>query len=770
MRELGRGGMGIVYLAHDALLQRDIAIKLLYPSFTLDDASRERLLREARMLASLRHPGVVQIHALEEVEGTWAIVMEYLEGTPLSGAMSDGAVSEDVAIGLVRDCLKVLADCHARGIVHCDVKPANIILTDDGRVVLTDFGLASTWGQTTAVSRTSATFVGTPKYAPPEAWAGKAPTPGWDVYACGMVLLELLAGRSPHDSNTPMEILRKMAHEYEFRVREFLPEADENLVKSIQALISIDPRLRIVDAREALTRLDALASPNEAPRQEKLPHTPKWISHLRLGRQASRRLALMAGLSLLAVFLGVGITSQQFRPPDTPSAESQSLESGATSTPVASSSPPEMAKITGFSPQKLAWTDGHLVFSASLEGEDASIWSLDTESKSVERLLGPVDGVMFQVDDQFRAGAKLLFLVQRATEGPSLYSSGGTAASTRELLRTLSSEDRILLLGAGHEMFYFNARFRTMESRLWQTDGTISGTRELETEWNESYFDTIAFTTNGAAFIGSHDGHKVRYLPNGETMAYVVGDFPGPVVMLASMGDYAIVAAMDQGVGIELWRVGRLATEVTLVKDVYPGEESGCESPELTSFGDKVLFRGMTPEHGEEPWITDGTPEGTFMLRDIEPGPRGSDPYRFIDLVGKAAFCAVTSKSGREVYITDGTADSTRMVADIAPGPESAEPYSFCRFKEGMLFGAYDPAHGEELWYTDGTSANTILVAQIFPGPVSSGPHGMVVAGAYVFFAATGPRNGRTLWITDGTTEGTKEYLAGLPAVPAANR
>jgi ELWxxDGT repeat protein len=766
IKELGRGGMGVVYLAVDETLQREVALKVLYPSFTMDKASHERLLREARVLASIRHPGVVQVHALDELEGTSAIVMEYVEGASLSSAMTEGAVAESAALDIVEQCLTVLSDCHRRGIVHCDVKPSNILLADDGRVMLTDFGLASAWGHSAAASSSSATFIGTPKYAPPEAWEGGTPTPAWDVYACGMVLLELLAGKTPYDADSPIGIMRKMVATDAVPFAKLLPDAPADLLSLLSSMLSLESCSRIPSAEEALTSLRALrgsieSSPSaQSTLHSELPATASMRGPARLYFRAAIFLVVVAtavGLSLLIYSKQRGLT---LPPKPTPIAASTSNNQVKNEVVLAEK------PITGFAPDHLAWVADHIVFTADWENDTKAVWGVDAATKKAELLVAPAPGSTIQLDDQFHTAERLVFTVADAAGRAGVYATGGTEASTQLLIEAQATRDQVRLLRAHEGSVYFTLWGSTSTPGLWVTDGTPGGTRHLIGEGGDITFTALSFTRSGAAFLGSYDNRTLYYLPPEGAPAVFLGRFAYPIHDLITIGERAVVASGLFDTGAELLLVDRFPDTKQLLLDAMPGIESGCEHPWLARFGDQVLFRATTPEHGMEPWITDGTPEGTFMLRDVEPGPAGSDPYRFLDIGGgRAAFRALSTENGREVYVTDGTTGGTLLLADIAPGPESAEPYAFCRFKNGMLFSAYDPAHGEELWFTDGTTAGTVLVSQIFPGPRGAAPYGMLVAGAYAFFGATGPRNGRTMWVTDGTTAGTREFLAGLPTL-----
>jgi len=142
LREIGRGGMGIVYLAEDTRLGRTVALKSVAPRFVADDSRRERLRREARAAASLSHPGIATVYALEEFGTQLYIASEYVPGETLRDELSRGPLSVSRALETALNIARALASAHDRGIVHRDLKPANVLLTDDGQPMLLDFNLA----------------------------------------------------------------------------------------------------------------------------------------------------------------------------------------------------------------------------------------------------------------------------------------------------------------------------------------------------------------------------------------------------------------------------------------------------------------------------------------------------------------------------------------------------------------------------------------------------------------------------------------------------
>jgi serine/threonine protein kinase len=192
---IGSGGMGDVYRARDPRLAREVAIKTLRSAGAGEDA-RARLWREARAAASVSHPGICQIHDVGETHDNIYLVMELLDGEPLSHRLKDGPFTIDDAIRIALNILGALTALHSRDIVHRDLKPSNVFLTESG-IKLLDFGLArsrTAMGQSEMTITQAGTIVGTPRYMAPEQWGDSPPDPRSDLFTAGSLLFEMLTG------------------------------------------------------------------------------------------------------------------------------------------------------------------------------------------------------------------------------------------------------------------------------------------------------------------------------------------------------------------------------------------------------------------------------------------------------------------------------------------------------------------------------------------------------------------------------------------------
>jgi hypothetical protein len=201
LEEIGRGGMGIVYAAEDTRLGRKVALKALPPDYTRDAERRERLRREARAAASLTHPSIATVFALEELEGELYIVSELVLGRTLRDELRDGPLPPDRLRATLLDTADALGAAHAHGIVHRDLKPENIIRCQDGRVKILDFGLARPAEGSLHPTVTRLTLpgaaAGTPGYMAPEQLAGGTVDPRSDIFAFGVLATELATGEHP---------------------------------------------------------------------------------------------------------------------------------------------------------------------------------------------------------------------------------------------------------------------------------------------------------------------------------------------------------------------------------------------------------------------------------------------------------------------------------------------------------------------------------------------------------------------------------------------
>ena len=265
IERLGAGGMATVTLAEDTLLGREVALKRVYG--TGDPHGSLRLKREALVGASLNHPNLVSVYDAEtQDDGDVVIVMEYVEGETLSDVLrASGRMRPDEAVRILEGVAAALDAIHARGIVHRDVKPANILLGREGAVKLADLGVADVADRTRITS--SGAVVGSFSYMAPEQLNGASPSPGMDVYALAAVAFEMLAGQKARPESNPLALAHAISTQPPPDLRDFSPQVPPAAAAVLQRGMSADPRDRPATPGELVGRLrEALAPGSTQPR------------------------------------------------------------------------------------------------------------------------------------------------------------------------------------------------------------------------------------------------------------------------------------------------------------------------------------------------------------------------------------------------------------------------------------------------------------------------------------------------------------------------
>jgi len=260
LRRLGSGGMGTVFLANDERLAREVAIKRL-PAESPEDIAR-RFEREARLGASLNHPNVVAIFDTATDDEGVLIVMEYVPGPTLANELTVGPLERERALGVLRGVASALDHAHASGVVHRDVKPANILLGRGGEAKLADLGIA-TASDGMQITRTG-TVLGTPSYMAPEQLEGGALGPAVDVYALAAVAYEVLGGHKARPGRTPLEIAHRAATQPPPDLREVWPEAPAGAAETLVRGMAREPSERPSSAGALVEEL-ATGLANQAP-------------------------------------------------------------------------------------------------------------------------------------------------------------------------------------------------------------------------------------------------------------------------------------------------------------------------------------------------------------------------------------------------------------------------------------------------------------------------------------------------------------------------
>ena len=259
-KPLGSGGMADVYLAHDDVLDRDVALKVMSGRYASDDEFVERFKREAQSAAALSHPNIVSIFDRGESEdGTYYIAMEYLSGGTLKDRiLTRGALPARTAAAVALQIAEALKAAHERGVIHRDIKPHNILITDSGDVKVTDFGIARAASSSTMTKTGS--ILGTAHYISPEQAMGEPVGPSSDLYSLGVVLYEMLTGELPYDADTPLGIAMKHVNGHLRPPKEIDPSISEGINAITCRLLAKEPLDRYATDDELIEDLERVVA------------------------------------------------------------------------------------------------------------------------------------------------------------------------------------------------------------------------------------------------------------------------------------------------------------------------------------------------------------------------------------------------------------------------------------------------------------------------------------------------------------------------------
>ncbi len=318
LRRIGSGGMADVWLAEDTHLQRQVALKVLHRRFAQDREFVERFRREAEAAAGLQHPNIVAVYDRGDVDGTYYIAMQLLEGHSLK-ELIDAGLSPEQAVGLVRQVLEAAGFAHRHGVVHRDLKPQNVIVDAEGKATVTDFGIARAGAS--EITQTGS-VMGTPHYLSPEQAQGMEVTAVSDLYSIGVILYEALAGRVPFEADSAVAIAMKQVSQAPQRPSSINPQVSPALDAVVMRALEKDPGQRFQSAEAFIAALDAaLRDPGAkgggtaafAPLPPVVPPAEEVEAESRDAEAEDRRrrrwiLAAIAAAILIGALLGLALT------------------------------------------------------------------------------------------------------------------------------------------------------------------------------------------------------------------------------------------------------------------------------------------------------------------------------------------------------------------------------------------------------------------------------------------------------------------------------
>ena len=337
---LGVGGMGVVFLADDLSLDRRVAIKVLPTELSADKSVVARFRREAKTAAGLDHPGIIPVLAVESDNGLHYFVMKYVAGQTLEATLRDGPLPIPLAVQILRETATALAHAHRNGVVHRDVKPANIMLEDE-RVVVTDFGISKVETTASSSATTAARLtdlgmvVGTPAYMAPEQAVGQPVDGRTDQYALGVVGFEMLAGKVPFDDVTPHAIIQRHITNLPPDLVTLRPDAPRHVVAAISRALSKSPANRFATMEEFAAALAGSGSRGTGNLEFTVPVAnvnetmtpPASRKRSRVGRWAAIIALMLAGVGAAAAWAGGLRPPAQASRSATPSTTNRSRDS-----------------------------------------------------------------------------------------------------------------------------------------------------------------------------------------------------------------------------------------------------------------------------------------------------------------------------------------------------------------------------------------------------------------------------------------------------------
>jgi eukaryotic-like serine/threonine-protein kinase len=315
LRRLGSGGMADVYLVEDQQLGRRVALKLLYHRLAEDEQFVERFRREASSAASLQHPNIVGIFDRGEWDGTYYIAMEYVEGRTLKDIVRErGPAPPDAAADVVLQILRAARFAHQRGVVHRDIKPQNVLIDEEGRIKVADFGIARAGASDMTET---GSVMGTAQYLSPEQAQGRPVDARSDLYSIGIVLYEMLTGRVPFDAESPVTVALKQVSEAPMLPREIDPAIPPALEGVVLRALEKDPAHRFANADEFIEALHrARLTPDEVIVTAPAPMEEILEEEERSSRRWWLWLLILLALAAIAFGLYTLLTPEQVKVPN----------------------------------------------------------------------------------------------------------------------------------------------------------------------------------------------------------------------------------------------------------------------------------------------------------------------------------------------------------------------------------------------------------------------------------------------------------------------
>ncbi len=440
---------------------------------------------------------------------------------------------------------------------------------------------------------------------------------------------------------------------------------------------------------------------------------------------------------------------------------------------------------------EFAVLDGAFYFLAHEPNTGVELWRSDGSAAGTWQLKdinpGPANGFINRYDwiDSYRAvftviGHTLYFVASDGVHGFELWRTDGTRDGTAMVADAIPGSAGVFdyfstpcdcdanptnRVAVGNSLWFVTCKWDDAGEpsdtwQLWQSDGTTTGTAQIadgiDARFLSAHGDGVLFAWYDSVTTETAFGR------GSATAVDRIATLPGPIDGWTPFSDGVIFAPTSADIGTEPWWSDGTGAGTYLLRDIG-GQDASASPTDLIALGDVLLFTGDDGVHGRELWRSDATDAGTVLVADIRPGAAGSGPAHPIQLGAAVLFTADDGVHGSELWRSDGTAAGTQLVADIQPGPGSSAPDRFIVVGDRLFFYADDGVHGRELWRSDGTAAGTALVRDIRPGRESSvGAEDYGARAALhrrLYFSANDGVYGFAFWQSDGTMDGTVPVL-----------
>jgi serine/threonine protein kinase len=697
--QLGKGGMGEVYAAEDTKLDRKVALKILPAEMATDAERRMRFEREAKAVAALNHPNIVTIHSVEESEGTHFITMELVEGKPLSALIPKSGMTLNDILGRAIDLSEAVSAAHKQGITHRDLKPDNVMVGQDGRLKVLDFGLAKLREESqtkapdtrlpTETPTEAGRVMGTVAYMSPEQAEGKPVDARSDVFSMGILLYEMATGRRPFEGDTHVSTMSAILRDNPTSVTELNEALPRHLGRIIKRCMAKEPDRRYqtaVDLRNELVGLrEELASgeiePGIAAAASARRPRPRWLP------------AAMAVLALVAVAVGYGLNhlGRSGSSPETGSASSRSMK---------------MTRLTstGKSEEAAISRDGKYVVHVLHDAGNQSLWITLVNTVSSVELVAPTDATI--TDPTFSPdGVHVYYLRREKGAGVwALFNVPVLGGPSRKVMEPISG--RVSFSPDGTRFVFERQDPEGGISNILTANVDGSEAREIATCVFPDLCDDPVWSPDGqviavpvTTIAGGVQGN-IREVPVAGGELKPIGSETWSWVSETAWlpdGSGLVLGAQERGsFSDQLWEISYPAGSVRrITNDLYSYEGVG-----LTADGTALVTEQN--ENKYTVWV--GFPDHSKEPRQITTGTRRDDDNGISSAPDGKIYFGSTAGGNLDIWLADPEGGSPRQLTD---GTNSDFGPSACGDGRYVVF-ASDRGGSWNIWRMDAEGSHPI--------------------------------------------------------------